>query len=422
MPLAGQSPAQAGRSPFWEVAPSIAAALVFASAALVWLAVGDLLPGGRWFAVHLLTLGTLTNLILVFSQHFGRTVTRAPDAPWRWGVPTLNGCILAVLVGRLAGLPAVLALGASGATVVVFASYLRLRRMRRSAVGARFSWVARSYERAHGAFIHGAVLGGLLGTGTLAGGWYGAGRIAHLHVQLLGWAGLTLLATLVFFGPSIVRTRIEEGADARAARALRHGATGLTVGVVALLGMGVGGEAGVVLRLIGAAGLGVYAWSVSTVCLPVARAAAHAKASAVRPLVLGTCTWFPLAVWGDVVVVATGRWRLLDALGAALLLGVLVQAVLAALTYLAPMLRGRSFEDRARIADRFSPLARSRTVAFDLGVAAVVGAALTPPTASTLVRLSARLGWVVVGGVVVWHLIAGAWPLERRLGRPVIGT
>ena len=66
-------------------------------------------------------------------------------------------------------------------------------------------------------FVHGAILGALLGTGVLTGRWYGAGRIAHLHVNILGWAGLTLLATLVFFGPTMVRTRIRQGADDDAA-------------------------------------------------------------------------------------------------------------------------------------------------------------------------------------------------------------
>ncbi len=65
-----------------------------------------------------------------------------------------------------------------------------------------------------------------------------AGRVAHLHANVLGWGVLTLLATVVFFGPTILRRQIEPGADERAARRLRHGATGVTVAVLALVATG----------------------------------------------------------------------------------------------------------------------------------------------------------------------------------------
>lgn len=47
----------------------------------------------------------------------------------------------------------------------------------------------------------------------------------------------------MFFGPTMLRTRIEGGADDVAAPALRYGATALTVAVLLLLllGTGVGG-------------------------------------------------------------------------------------------------------------------------------------------------------------------------------------
>ena len=72
-------------------------------------------------------------------------------------------------------------------------------------------------------------------------------RIAHLHVNLL-LGGLTLLATIVFFGPTIARTRIREGADVRAACAVRLGAIGLGVGVAGIVGTGFGGLEGIVAR------------------------------------------------------------------------------------------------------------------------------------------------------------------------------
>lgn len=381
------------RSPFGPTAPSVTAALGYGLACLVWVAAGDALPGGRWLAVHLFTLGVLTNLVLTFSEHFGRTLTRQPDRQVRWPPVALNLGVLAVLVGLPTGAVWLVGLGATVATAVVLVAGARLRRMRGAAVGARFVWVVRMYERAHGAFVHGAVLGLLLGSGLLPGSWYLAGRTAHLHVNVLGWAGSTLLATLVFFGPTVVRTRIVTGADDRAARAQRHGATGLTIGVLLLLASGVGGVPGTALRVTGAAGLAVYAWAATVTCSDVVEAARRAKPSPTRwPLVAG-CSWLPVAVWTDVVVVATGSWRWLDAVGLAVLVGVLAQVVLVVLAHLAPMLRVPQAAGRHDLRARLAVAGGARTVAYNVGVAGMVLAAVVR---GDLGAVLARGGWSLV--------------------------
>lgn len=396
-----------------SVVPAMGFAVAFGVAVAVWVVVGDRLPGGRWLAVHLFTLGVLTNVIVTFSQHFGRTVTRAPEVPVLWHTVVLNVGVVLVLVGIPTGTHWSTAVGATIATTVVCASYWRLRGMRKQAVGARFAWIARLYERAHGSFVHGAVLGLLLGIGALPGRWFGAGRIAHLHVNVLGWAGLTLLATLVFFGPTMVRTRIEQGADARAAGALRWGATALTAAVLLLLVTGVGGVAGAVVRVAAAVGLGIYAWAVGTVCLPVLRAAWAAKRSATRLPLVAVCCWFPVLIWADVVVVAVGAWQYLDALGLAALAGVLAQAVANALVYVTPAVRGRTNPERTQIMDRFARGAHIRTIAYNAGVLAIAAAAAGGPAlAATGARIAAA-GWLLVIGVIALQTVVGLWPLDR---------
>jgi hypothetical protein len=397
-----------GASPFAAAAPSITAALLYGMALVVWLVVGDRLPGGRWFAVHLFTLGVLTNLVLTFSEHFARTVTRKEGERAAWWPLLTNLGVVLVLVGLPSGLRPALVAGATILTGVVFAAYLRLRRMRRHAVGARFAWIVRVYERAHGAFIHGAVIGALLGVGLLPGGWYVGGRLAHLHANVLGWGGLTLLATLVFFGPTMARTRIEPGADERAARALRHGASGLSIGIVLLLLTGIGGTAATAARIGAALGLAVFAWSATAVCIPVAQAVRRARPTAARPLILAVCAWFPVVVWADVAVVAAGGWRWVDALGVAALGGVLAQAILAALVYLAPMLRGRSTGDRETIRERLERGARTRVVLFDLGVVASVVGALRLVDVGPL----AGLGWVTIAATMVATALVAVWPVR----------
>jgi hypothetical protein len=401
LPVAQPTPS----SPFGGAVPNLRVAVGYLVAALVWVVAGASLPGGRWFAVHLFTLGALTNLILVFSEHFARTLTRAPEVRIRWQLPVLNLGVLAVLVGLPAALPVLVAAGATVVTATVVVAYARLRRLRRDAVGARFTWVVRGYERAHGAFVHGAILGALLGTGVLGGAWYGSARLAHLHVNILGWAGLTLLSTLVFFGPTITRCRIEPGADDRAARALRHGATGLTVGVLLLLATGVGGAAAVWLRVGAALGLAVFGWAATVTCAAVFRAVLRAKPTATRASVAAVCLWLPAVVWADVAVVATGSWRLLDAVGLAALIGVLVPAVAATLTFLAPMLRGPTLPVRTRIIAQLERRATLRTVAgnaaaLTLVVTAAFGSALGPGGA-----WMARLAWVAFALAVLPPLV-----------------
>jgi len=396
-----------GASPFGSAAPSILAALAYAGALVLWLVAGDALPGGRPFAVHLFTLGVLTNLVLTFSEHFGRTVTRtAGERSWWWPIVTNLG-ILGVLVGLPSRWLPALAGGATLLIVVVFLAYVRLRRMRKAAIGARFAWIVRIYERAHGAFIHGAVFGALIGVGLVTGSWFGATRAAHLHAMVLGWGGLTLLATLVFFGPTMARTRIEPGADDRSARLLRHGATGLSVAILLLFAAGLGGTWGQVLNIAAAGGLTVYAVAATLVCLPVARAVAGAKPTAARPLVLGVCIWFPLVVWADVVVVAGSAWRWLDMLGVIALTGVLAQAILATLIYLAPMLRGRTTDARDTVRIRLEVGGRTRAVAVSLGVVLVAFA--TSPLLAAPALLG--IGWGLVILPLAVTLVVALWPL-----------
>jgi hypothetical protein len=395
-----------GRSPFGSAAPSIVAALVYAVAVVVWLAFGDRLPGGRWFAVHLFTLGVLTNLVVTFSEHFARTVTRTKGERAGWWPVVTNLGILLVLIGFPGGQRWVLAVGSTIVTGVVFAAYLRIRRMRREAIGARFAWIARVYERAHGAFLHGAILGALMGLGALSGSWYGAARIAHLHANILGWGGLTLLATLVFFGPTMARTRIEPGADDRSARALRRGATGLSVAVVLLLLTGLGGTGGAIARLGAGLGLAGFAWAATVVCLPVGRAVWRAKPTAARPLVTAVCGWLPLVAWADVAVVLVGSWRWLDALGVAALAGVLAQAILATLVYLAPMLRGHTTAAREAIRIRLEVGMHLRAAAVGAGVVSCVIGVMrileVVPWAS--------IGWSLIVGTLLTTAITAMWP------------
>lgn len=419
LPLLRSDRAPPRRRGHGPVRVALAVATTGIVATVTWLVAGDVLPGGRWFAVHLFTLGVLSPLVLALSQHFAATLTRLDEGPTTPLTLGFAAGALAVLVAVPSGTRWLLVTGAIAASAAVLTGYRRLRRHRAGATGARFGWVVRMYERAHGAFLHGAVLGALLGAGLLPGQWYLPGRIAHLHATVLGWGVLTLLATVVFFGPTILRRQIEAGADERAARRLRHGATGVTVAVLALVASGVGGVAGTGLRLLAAAGVATLAWVGTGTCVPIIRTALRGSPSAGRWLIAGACTWLSVALWADALVVALGAWRWLDALGAAALLGVLLQAIVAAAIHLAPVALGRGRQHRDALRDRIEHFGGARAAVLDLGVVLLVATTAVRPLLGTDVVTDAagRVGWALVAVAVLslpWVVVTTrAVPDER---------
>lgn len=401
------------RSPFGALRPAVVVACGYAAAALVWVMGGSELPGGRWLAVHLFTLGVLTNLVVGLSYHFAQTLLHAPARSRVGRLVAVNTGALLVLTGLPAGRRWLVTAGATVLTASVLWLYVDLRRMRKASLTRRFAFVVRAYEGACSAFIHGAVLGGLMGTAVLAGSWYGAARIAHLHVNILGWGGLTLLATILFFGPTVMRARMEPDADAAGAKGLRRAATGLTVAVFALLLTGAGGAAVLPARLAAAAGLAVYATGVAAVCVPVVRTGQRAQPTCARRMLQAACCWFVAVTAADAVIVATGQLRLLDALGTAMLVGVLGQTILAALGYLVPMAWAHGSEGRGAALKRLGMLPWARPLALNAGVALVAATATVGAAGGAVAVVAARIGWLLVAAAVALHLVLLATTIAR---------
>ncbi len=220
---------------------------------------------------------------------------------------------------------------------------------------------------------------------------------------------MTVLATLTVFGPAMLRTRIDPGAEKRAATAVNLAGLGLAVAAAGFLITSIGEGAGPP-RVMAAGGLTLYAYGVAVISLPLLRAVRRSDRSPLRWGVGASLTWFLIAIVVDLVLVVTGigGWPL--ALTEILLVGVLAQLVLTVLLFVAPMLRGRTFGARDRVLARVERLARSRTVALNLGVAIVAGTQLLDRSGSDAGTIAPVIGWLLVIVAVLAHLAVVVWP------------
>jgi uncharacterized membrane protein YuzA (DUF378 family) len=414
--MTGHRDVPLGASPFGPTLPGVLTALVFGAACLVWLAAGDRLPGGRWIVVHMFTLGVLTPLIWTFSRHFAVRFTGTRARATRPAVRlvltlVLGGSVVAMLVGRAVHAHVPLALGSAGIMLVVGVNLVALRRIRRQSTTARFVWVVRQYEYAHAAFLLAAGLGGALGAGWVPGTLFTAARDAHIHLNVLGWAGLTVLATLVPFGPALLRARTGPRAEARAAVWLPAATLGLAVAAAGFLLASVGGGAGPI-RLLTVGGLATYGWAVVAVAHPLWLSSRTTDRSPLRWMVAASLGWFVVAIATALVRAVLGVPGWSRALAPMLLLGVLAQLVLAVLAYITPMLRGRDFATRDRLLARLEHLARIRAGTLNLGVlmlatTEMLGRILGPASGPL-----AQTGWILVGLGIVSQIT----PLLRPTG------
>jgi nitrite reductase (NO-forming) len=187
-------------------------------------AAGSVLPHARWVVVHLLLLGAVSSAVMIWSTHFATTLLRAPDPPgsngFRARLGGLNAGALVVVLGVAGDRGPVVALGAVlvGASAAAHAGALVAAARR--ALPSRFVLVVRYYVAAALLLPVGAWLGYLLTRPGIGDDLTARLRLAHEAVNLLGWIGLTVAGTLVTFWPTVLRTRLPDGSQRAARRAL----------------------------------------------------------------------------------------------------------------------------------------------------------------------------------------------------------
>lgn len=327
------------RGGFWPLRDLPAA--LWLVAVVVVAAVHPFVAVPGWLLIHLLLLGAVTHSIVVWSNHFAETLLHAPTGPGErrrqsWRLVLLNGGALLVVVG----VPSqVWGLTLTGACLVAAAvgwhGASLVHRLRR-ALPSRFRPLVRYYVAAAACLPVGAGLGATLARG-LADPLHDRVALAHVAVNVLGWMGLTVVGTLVTLWPTMLRTRMAEGAERAAYRALP-----LLLGAVAVAAAGA--LAG--LALLAAAGVLGYLGGLALVGRAfVATARAKPPTSYPTWSVLAAAAWLAATLIVLVVAVAAApSWAAvgtrLDALAVPLAAGFGAQVLLGALSYLIPVVLG----------------------------------------------------------------------------------
>ncbi|MDO5677772.1 MAG: multicopper oxidase domain-containing protein [Propionibacteriaceae bacterium] len=325
-------------------------------------------PESTWLMVHLIALGAITHSLIVWSSHFTAALLRTkPDdnakriADIRSGLLAV-GALLVFIGVPTATWPLTLAGAVVVSAMVLWHAALIVRDLRRALPG-RFRITMRYYLAAAAFVPVGAGFGATLAWG-LGDRWHANFLVAHTMTMILGWVGLTLVGTLVTFWPTVLRTRMDDRAEALAKQAFPILLTGLAVTIG-------GSLAG--FRPLAAVGIGIYAlgliWFGRCLIQPLRNRLPREFAPA---SILAGVLWAFVALVGTAVHV----WRA-DDIGLATdysllsgiwVVGFLLQLVTGALSYLLPSAIGGGPRVIRAAAAYFDKWAAARLTVINLGM------------------------------------------------------
>lgn len=297
------------------------------------------IPESLWLMVHMVTLGLITNSILVWSQHFTEALLKhkLPDSarPVQLArIYTLNASMVVLMVGVVFSLYPLTVLGSVGVGAVVTWHGVALLQQMRAALPARFGVTIRYYIAASWLLPVGATFGALLAYDGLNASWHGRLLLAHEAVNLLGFVGITVVGTLMTLWPTMLRTVMVPDAVARSTRALAGLCAGLGLTVAsALTG----------LTWLAVAGLLLYAAALALVLTLMVRTTTAKKPSDYATFsVAAGMIWLTVGVLFSAYLVATSPFDALTLrpVTPIFVAGFLAQTLLGAMTYLLPARMG----------------------------------------------------------------------------------
>lgn len=367
-------------------------------AAAVAAAAHRFLPASEWLMVHLLMLGGVSAAILVWSAHFAEALRRRSLPTGRRGQVARLAAhtvgAVAVITGMVAPSPRAVVVGGVVVGIAVAWHAVEIALAARGALSNRLGWSTWAYVAAGASLVGGVVCGVLLARGPATDAIAARLYLAHVTLMILGWVGLTVMATLITLWPTVLAVRIPDGG-------VRFGRAGLV-----LMGSGVvlSGAALVVgARVAYAAAVLVVTAGIALSAVPMLRAtAARAPGTVAAWHLAASVTWMASATLTWAAFVATaGDWeqsrQRMGGVVAALVAGGAAQVLLGALTHLLPMVLGGGPHAVRAARDAVERRALARFVLLNGGVALWV-----LPTPS-LVRV---VGSMFALAAAVWTLAA----------------
>jgi nitrite reductase (NO-forming) len=187
------------------------AARAWLTAAVVSLALPVSWRLGLWLPLHLALAGAISTAISGAMQNFMLALTATPSPPER--LVRAQFALVTAGAGTIAiGMPTATPwLTATGGIAFVSAMVIlawMLRRAWRRALNRRHAMPVAAYAWAIGFVLLGAMLGALMGSGAIEDSWYPHLKRAHMTVNVLGWASLTVVGTLITLLPTVLRLRM----------------------------------------------------------------------------------------------------------------------------------------------------------------------------------------------------------------------
>ena len=194
-----------------------------------------------WAPLHAALLGALGSAITIWSAHFADTLLHRPA----WGgALMLNGRLglhsvgaALVITGVCINSQIVIGVGASCVAVSATLGVVAMVVQKRRAVAARMAALVDYYICSLSYLMVGALAGWSIKYFDFKGqaAWSNRMYLAHVPIMVLGVLGITVLGTLVVLWPTMLRTKMEPAAPRQAQRALPGLA--LAVAVIAFSGL-----------------------------------------------------------------------------------------------------------------------------------------------------------------------------------------
>lgn len=294
-----------------------------------------------WAPLHAALLGALGSAITIWSAHFADTLLHRPA----WGgALMLNGRLglhsvgaALVITGVCINSQIVIGVGASCVAVSATLGVVAMVVQKRRAVAARMAALVDYYICSLSYLMVGALAGWSIKYFDFKGqaAWSNRMYLAHVPIMVLGVLGITVLGTLVVLWPTMLRTKMEPTAPRQAQLALPGLA--LAVAVIAFSGL---------WRPLAGIGALLYLLSAVAVVAPLWRTGARKGVTNYAGLstaaALAWLAWCVIRLGVGVSYAANddAARAVAHGLRLAVVSGFALQILLAALSFLTPVMLG----------------------------------------------------------------------------------